>query len=273
MSAADRWARDLERWAIPQELLDAVDESPYGWPQSLWKRRSAMAEQAEEPRTAEVVASMLDDGDSLIDVGAGRGRASLRFAEAGHPLVAVEKDPGMAGGLREDAKAMGVQVTVVEERWPDAENLVPTVAVVMSAHVVYDVADIGAFVAAMHRKASTGVVMELSPHHPWASLAPYYRAIHGLDRPDGPTADDLAQVVAEETGVPPHSERWRRSGQLWFESWDEILELFGRRLVVPVDRRSELRSVLEPDVVEVDGRLYVGDPGREVVTVWWSKAG
>lgn len=239
----------------------------------MWKRRSEVArEETRQPRTTEIVTELLGTDGTLVDIGAGRGRASLSVAAAGHQLVAVEKDPGMAQGLRDDAAAMGVDVTIVEDRWPDAEDQVPPSDVVMSAHVVYDVPDIGVFVAAMDRIARCGVVIELSPEHPWAPLSPYFRAIHGLDRPVGPTAEDLTAVVEAEVGTRPTLERWTRRGQMWFADWDEILSFYGRRLVVPEHRREQLRSVLEPDVTEIDRRLYLGTPERSLGTIWWKKA-
>jgi hypothetical protein len=56
---------------------------------------------------------------------------------------------------------------------------------------------------------------------------------------------------------------------VWFESWDEILDHYQKRLVLPRRRREELRELLVPEVVEDDGRFYVGSRERTIVTVWW----
>jgi hypothetical protein len=149
-----------------------------------------------------------------------------------------------------------------------AEGL-PPAEVVMSAHVVYDVADVGPFLSAMDRIAEAGVVVEMSETHPWSDLAPLYRQIHRLERPAGPSADDLVGVVRELLGIEPTVERWSRPGQLWFEGWDEICDFYGRRLVVPRAERPGLRSLLAERVVDVDGRLIVGDNDRRLVTLWW----
>lgn len=270
MTAARRWSEQLAAWAIPERLLAAVDESPYGWSQNLWKRRSERARNEEaEPVTTSVARRLLASNGSVIDVGAGRGRASLPLAAEGHPLVAVEKNPDMVAGLREDAARLGANVSIVEKAWPQAADELHPATVVMSAHVVYDVPDIGPFLTAMHRLATSGVVLEVTPAHPWSGMAPYYRALHHIDRPSGPTADDLVEVVEEVVGVVPEVEWWARSGQMWFSDWDEIIEFYGRRLVLPPARRGEVRPLLEPDVTEVDGRLVVGDPVRRLATIWW----
>jgi SAM-dependent methyltransferase len=267
MTPAERWRSELEAWRIPDELLAGVDESPYGWPQRFWKRRSEVASDAPEPHTTKVVRSLVGSEGSVLDVGAGRGRASLPLAVAGCRVTAVEPDPGMAAGLAEEAAALGVAVEVVPERWPEAAEMVEQADVVMSAHVVYDVWDIVPFLEAMIDRAVVGVALELSDRHPWAGLAPYYRILHGLDRPSGPTADLLAEVVASVIGRSPNVDRWTRQGGLYFESIDELREVFGRRLVLPRDRWTELDDLL--DVTEVDGRLYVGGEQRDLVTVWW----
>ena len=75
----------------------------------------------------------------MLDVGAGRGRASLPLAVLGHDLTAVEPDTGMADGFEEDAARLGVSARLVRGRWPEVAGEIPEVDVVMSANVVYDV--------------------------------------------------------------------------------------------------------------------------------------
>lgn len=267
-----RWAEQLEAWRIPDELLSAVEESPYGWPQRFWKRRSEMAAAEPEPLTTSIVRRLLGPDGDLIDVGAGRGRASLPLAREGHRLTAVEADAGMVAGLVEDAARESLAVEVVQGRWPDVSDAVAPATVVMSANVVYDVADIGPFLGAMDGLANAAVVIELTETHPWSWTAPLFRALHGLPRPAGPTLGDLVAVIEQVIGVSPEVERWTRSGQMWFADWDEILEFHGRMLVLPPGRRHELRPLLAPLVREFDGRLYIGDGTRRLATLWWTSS-
>lgn len=270
-SATQAWRRELEAWAIPPELMAAVDASPYEWPVELFRRR-AEADRSDpvEPVTRTLVRRLLGAGGSLLDVGAGAGRACLPLAAEGTRVVAVEKDPGMAAELRRAAAEAGIAIEVVEALWPEAVAAVPMVDVALSAHVVYDVPDLAPFLSALVARARRAVVIELTERHPWAGLGPYYLALHGLERPAGPTAANLAEVVEELTGAVPHLERWERSGQVWFDGWEELLALMGRRLAVPDARIPELRALLEPDVVESGGRLSVGGGPRRLVTVWWA---
>lgn len=268
MTAADRWRSELEGWALPAELLASVPDSPYSWPPSLWQRRARSAEErGGVAPTEKIVDRLAGPGGSVLDVGAGTGRASLPLARSGHPLSAVERNPGMAAGFRKEA--LGLDVCLIEGSWPDVASQVGPRDVVMCAHVVYDVQDIGPFLDAAFWRARQGVVIELTDNHPWSWLTPYYKAIHALERPAGPTADDLRAVVAERFSVEPKVQRWSRPPDLWFENWDEILELYGRRLLLPASRWGELRDLLQPEVIEDYGRLFVGRGERSLVTLWW----
>jgi len=260
MTAAERWRRQLEAWAIPDELLDRVEESPYGWSQELWKRRSAMAQERGQPPTTAIVGGLLPGSGAVLDIGIGRGRASLSLAAAGHRVIGVDESPDMLEGLEEEAVQIGVTVEAHRGRWPDIAGSVPSVDVVMAANVAYNVGDIESFLDAALDHARTAVVLEVSDAHPWAHLASLYRQVHGLARPAGPFADDLADVIREMTGQEPDVHRWERPGQLWFESWDELIDHYGRRLVVPAGERDRLRPILEHLVsIDTDGHLRVGD--------------
>lgn len=271
--AAERWRNELAAWAIPQDLLDAVPDSPYGWPADLWRRRSVPPSAAEEPVTTGIVRRLLGRRGSLLDVGAGTGRASLPLAGEGHALVAVEQDPGMADGLRAEAAVRGVALDLIVGPWPDVIRAVPQVDVTLSANVVYDVPEIAPFLGALADRARRAVVVELTETHPWSHLAPYYLALHGLRRPAGPSVEDFVAVVREVVGSEPQVERWRRSASLWFEDWDEILAFYGRRLVLPRSRWPELRRLLDSEVRREGNRLYVGERVHVMATVWWEVAG
>lgn len=268
-SATESWKRQLQEWVIPQQLIDAVSESPYGWSAPLWRRRASEAAESgsHTPTTERVLELAGPDGD-VLDVGAGTGRASLPIARQGHRVTAVEPDSKMLEGLRELSRDL--PVTVVEGSWPEAAAVVKPHYVVLSAHVVYDVADIGPFLAALMAKARAGVVIEMTERHPWVHLGPYYKVLHDLDRPSGPTTDDLVDVVREVLALEPVVERWDRPSDLWFESIGEMVGFYGRRIVLPENRWPELKKLLEPEIIERDGRFQVGLPRRQLATIWWS---
>jgi SAM-dependent methyltransferase len=207
---------------------------------------------------------------SVLDVGAGTGRASLPLARLGHPVTAVERNQGMLAGLAELTAQLPVDI--VEGSWPEVAGRVGSHSVSMCAHVVYDVREIAPFLLALADHATGGVVIELTETHPWTHLGPYYQALHGLSRPAGPSADDLAAVVKESLGVAPALHRWTRPPDLWFESRQEIIELYGRRLVLPRSRWPELDRLLDSEIIEKDGRYLFGADARQFVTLWWARS-
>lgn len=268
MSAAARWRGYLEAWALPPSLLAAMPESPYTWPADLYRRgRQADAGSPPSP-TARRVLALLPPGGSVLDVGAGTGRTSLPLAALGHPVTAVERNPAMAQGLREEAGAAGAEVRVVEASWPESATAAGLHDVALCSHVVYDVPDLAPFLQALHDASRVAVVLEAGDRHPWANLIPYYRALHGLDRPDGPTGGLLAEVVAEAVGVEPEVERWISPARMRFADVQELVGFYCRRLLAPAARAAEVADLLAPDVVERDGWFSLG--GEQVaVTLWW----
>lgn len=268
MSAAARWRDYLEAWALPPALLAAVPESPYAWPADLYRRRRPADAGTPPGPTARRVLGLLPTGGSLLDVGAGTGRACLPLAALGHPVTAVERNQDMAVALREESAAAGLRVRVVEASWPESAATAGLHDVALCSHVVYDVPHLAPFLRALQDAARVGVVLEAGDRHPWANLIPYYRALHGLDRPDGPTAGVLVEVVAEVVGVEPEMERWIGPARMPFADTQELVGFYCRRLLVPAARAAEVADLLAPDVVERDGWFSLG--GEQVsVTLWW----
>ena len=268
VSAAARWREYLDAWALPPVLLAAVPDSPYTWPADLYRRRRGGEAGGPPTPTARVVLGLLPPGGALLDVGAGTGRASLPVAARGHWLTAVERNSAMAQALRSEAEAAGVAVRVVEGSWPEVAVEAGRHDVAVCSHVVYDVRDLVPFLQALHGAVRVGVVLEAGERHPWANLIPYYRALHGLDRPEGPTGDLLAEVVTEVVGVSPEVEHWIGSARMRFADLPELVEFYRRRLLVPAARTAALVDRLTPDIVEEDGWLSLGGE-QGAVTMWW----
>ena len=264
--AAEHWRRQLEAWRIPQPLLDQVTESPYSWPVSLWKRRDRSVRMT--PTMDRILAL---EPASVLDIGAGVGGSCLPLAERGVAVTALERDEGMADGLRDLAREKGLSISVVNGAWPEDQASVGRFDIVTASHVVHNVPDLGPFLLAMEAHASRAVVIQEFSVHPWAHLGPYYRALHDLERPTGPTDRDLAAVIEEVLGVVPVVESWHQDRPVTYQSWDELLDFYGRRLVLPERRRSELRPLLEADFEETADGLQEKDRRRSKVTVWWRK--
>jgi SAM-dependent methyltransferase len=205
--AAARWAAALAEWAIPDEILRRAPESPWGFPPELFRAsdRGAGAGDVSRRRAQEALGA----GGTVLDIGCGGGAAGLALVPPARRVVGVDPSPAMLAGFAADADALGVDHSEVEGAWPAAAGRVEPADVVVCHHVVYNVPPIAPFVAALGSHARRRVVVELSDRHPSSALRPLWMRFWGLDRPDEPSAELLAEVVAE-AGFRPRVERRER---------------------------------------------------------------
>lgn len=254
---ASRWREQLEAWAIPDALLDAAPADPYALPPDLIT--TATVDPRDTP-TGDAVLEAAPPGSRILDVGCGAGRISGTFT-TDHEVVGVEPRAELA------EVAAGVGIDVRPGRWPDVAAEVGTAEVVLSTHVAYDVQVIAPFLAALHGAAERRVVLEVTAVHPWTWIGPLYRRFHDLDRPDGPSAELLAEVVARLLGVLPEATSWRRPAHRYADR-DALVAHVRRMLCLPADRDAEVADAVAPLVTaHPDGTASL--PDRELVTMWW----
>jgi SAM-dependent methyltransferase len=269
MDTAQRWRADLAAWAIPEPILRAVDRSPWTLPRQVFARRAERQVAAPEGASFELAAAAVRPAGTVLDVGSGAGAASLPLAPWASAITAVDESDGMLDTLRAVAAEQGVPVRPVPGRWPDIAAEVEPADVVVCHHVFYNVPDLAAFAAALTDHARRRVVVELTPRHPMALLNPLWRRLHGLDRPERPTAGDAVDVL-RTLGLDPGVRRWQRPVQPEFGSFAEMVDTTAQRLCLPPDRHPELARALRDLGVDPDRALYLGPPVRELVTVWWN---
>ena len=210
----------------------------------------------------------LPPGGAVLDVGCGPGAASLPLAGRASLLAGVDTDARLLSEFKTRATAFGVQVQTIEGRWPDVADRAPTVDVVVCNHVAYNVPDLREFALKLTDKARKRVVMELTLVHPRAYLNDLWLHFHKLPRPTRPTATD-AQDVLREAGLETHLEEWTPTEpNTWFASVDEAVAWTARALCLNRDRYPEIRSMVEPGLVEEDGML--AQHPRPRATIWWA---
>ncbi|MDQ4070396.1 MAG: SAM-dependent methyltransferase, partial [Actinomycetota bacterium] len=73
-TAAEAWADGLAGWKVPQHILDAAPESPWGYPPSVfaWTPERAAAEADQTPSRRRALEA-LGEGGTVLDVGVGGG--------------------------------------------------------------------------------------------------------------------------------------------------------------------------------------------------------
>ena len=248
----------LSRWAIPDDLIAAAPASPYFFDPAVFVHAAdqaiARADDTVSDRTAR---EALPPNGTVLDIGVGAGAASLRLGAA--RVIGVDPSSVLLDAFVERAAHLGTAPTPVQGTWPAVAPETPLADVVVCHHVVYNVPGLADFARALAEHASRRVVIELTAEHPMAWMRPYWAALHGLEQPDRPTADDAVAVLAE-LGLDVRHQRWQRRYQMIGETGDDQVARIARRLCLPTERHDELRQLL----------AATPPPGdRDVVTLWW----
>lgn len=256
MDALGRWTAQLQALAIPEAILAAAPESPWGFDVATfaWRAERALASDTPTRRRA---LEALPAGGSVLDVGCGAGAASITLAERAGLLVGVDSSPRMLEAFSSRAAELGVAHKARAGDWPDVAGDVDTADVVVCAHVLYNAPDLAAFVTALTSHARRRVVVEQTATHPLRWLRPYWRRFHGLDRPDGPTVDD-ALAALDQLGIAVQVEHFTET-----PPWRDEVAFVRRRLCLPADRDPEVATAIEEFGVPET---------RALATLWWDAA-
>jgi SAM-dependent methyltransferase len=259
--ANERWAVLLAGWAIPDHLVAAAPESPYFFNPSVFSAAAdAAIDRAEDTPSDSIARGALPTGGTVLDVGVGAGAASVRLRPA--HITGVDLNPQMLDAFIDQAEKRGIATTAICGRWPDIASTTPVADLAVCHHVAYNVGDLAGFASALTAHTRRRVVMEFTAVHPLAWMAPYWKALHGLAQPDGPTADD-AVAVLRGLGLAVQQQRWQRPIEMIGEHAAHAVDHLARRLCLPADRRHELEDLL---------RRLPPPATRDVATVWWDHA-
>jgi len=119
MSASDRWRDALRSWAIPEAILAAAPESPYGFPTEPFRHRAARSRSAAPtPTTLRALEALPEDG-TVLDVGVGGGSTSLPLAARARSITGVDASAAMLEAFAQTARGGDVHVETVEGTWPE----------------------------------------------------------------------------------------------------------------------------------------------------------
>ncbi len=261
LTSETAWARDLEAWRIPDEILAQAPRSPWIHPVELFRADPATTPDSPSHRLAR---EAVPPAGSVLDVGCGGGRAAFAIAPPAAEVIGVDQQQEMLHAFAAVAQDRAVAHTEILGDWPAVEDRTPTVDVVVCHHVAYNVAALAPFATALHRRARRRVVLELPERHPLSSMAPFWRHFWHLERPAGPTAVD-ALAVLTEAGLPARIEGWDEDGGRRLDTvpWQQQVEFLRIRLCLAPDRDEEVAALI---------RAQPPAGPRRMATIWWDVA-
>ena len=260
---ADRWREQLATWAIPDDILAAAPVSPWQFSVEGFADRARRQRAAPTPGHA-LSREALASGGSVLDVGCGGGAGSLPLVPPATSLTGVDASAPMLEAYRDAATELGVDVTTIQGTWPEDADRVSdrSYDVVVAQDVLYNVPDAAGFVRACDRVARRRVVLVLPVAHPMSWTAPYWRALHDLERPSGPTVDD-AVAVLEEVGITPGRRTWQEPTLWSFAAPEDAVAMVRTRLCLPPERDDDVAAAIASTPPPRE---------REAVALWWDVA-
>ena len=148
-----------------------------------------------------VIASYLEPGDVLLDIGGGAGRVSLPLARRCGEVINVEPSPGMRQEFQESAAEAGItNARLVHARWPEAEGL--NGDLVFSADVTYFVPEIVPFIQGLEEASRRRVILNLWSQPPPNRRAQTFALVYGEAQEPSPGHTHLLPVLWE-MGILP----------------------------------------------------------------------
>jgi SAM-dependent methyltransferase len=244
VTAADRWREGLAQWAIPEHILAAAPDDPHAFSVSRFSELAEDALRQQPTITHRRAAERLPAGGSVLDVGCGGGAGSLPLAERAGLLIGADQSAEMLAAYSAAAERLGVPARTVQGTWPAAAADAPAADVVVCLHVIYNIAPLVPFVAALNAHARRRVVLEFPTRHPLAWLRPYWQAVHDVERPDVPTSDDALEVFTDLGCAPQHQE-WERPNSLHDATREHKVAFICQRLAVGDDRRQQIAELVD----------------------------
>lgn len=260
-------------WAIPEEIISAAPESPWGFPSELFVNRTTSALGRPLSLSHRTTLHALPQDGTILDVGVGGGAGSLPIAASASLISGVDSSQEMLGAFRLAAEQLGVNSETHLGAWPDISDEVAPVDVVVCHHVLFNVSDLEPFARALSGKARIRVVLEMTPTHPLSWMNDLWMLFHKLERPAGPTFEDAAEAL-RELGLPAQAAVGDGPPVVsGFAARADAIALVRKRLCLRPDQDELLADALGDRLREQDGLWSAAPLNHSVVTLWWDQLG
>lgn len=252
----DQWRADLESWAIPKQILDQAEVPPWIHPVAMFTVEGEIPETASSRIAREVLA----EGDSVVDVGCGGGRAAMALIPPAGTVIGVDHQQGMLDQFALAAITRGAHHHEYLGFWNDVADEVPEADVVVCHHVVFNVAEIGPFLQQLDWHARKRVVIEMPLRHPMSNVNALWKRFWNVERPTSPTAEQLLSIC-RSLGFDAQILTWADPtwGNRAPQSQAERIEHTRIRLCLTADRDEEIAQALAD----------MPATPTEIATIWW----
>jgi SAM-dependent methyltransferase len=264
--ALDLWARRVRANREQVDRFREVEDEPdfYAPIASMFQddpRRES------EP-ALNVLRSLANSSDTWLDIGAGGGRYALPLALVAREVIALEPSAGMLAVLRQGiARHQISNIRIVQSRWPCRDQIQAEVA--LTAHVGYDVEEIGPFLEGMETAAIRLCVAVLFQRQPTWAIDELWPEVHGEARATLPALPEflalqLARGRLFELRLVP---RVPQS----YESIEQAVAFARRQTWVRVGGKKDrhLRSAVAHRLMESGGRYaFSWEPSPVGIVTW-----
>jgi hypothetical protein len=199
VKAEKAYRRQVDRVAVQAKRLQVPETSEDRW--SRMASRFRMDPNRALDPSLETIASYLQPGDVLVDVGGGAGRVSLPLASRVSEVVNVEPSPGMCEQFAASAADAGItNARAIQGGWMEARGV--TGDVVLVCNVTYFVRDIRPFIEKLAAAARRRVIISVWSVPPPDRNAPLFEAVMGEAKRPVPGHRELLAVLWE-MGILP----------------------------------------------------------------------
>ena len=148
----------------------------------------------EDDPALNLLRTLVNPGETWLDVGAGGGRYALPIALLAREVIALDPSEGMLDVLRAGMAEHGVgNVRIVSARWPAEGPIDADVALI--SHVGYDVEAIGPFLDAMEASAHRLCVAVLLSRPPTTTVDQLWPAVHDQERDALPSLPEFLSLL------------------------------------------------------------------------------
>lgn len=206
--------------------------------------------------------------DRLLDIGAGSGRYEPFLSQHVAHLLALEPSAAMRQHLEQNSPPT---TQIIASGWPNPD--VPPCDIVIAAHVLYGVREIGPFLQQMNATAQRGCYLLLAFVHPSSIAAPFWQAIHGTARLQLPGALECLAALFQ-LGIPANLSLVPIDNRMRFPDPSAALaDLRWRLRVAPESQRdAQLHAMIQEQFEHSDdGSLYPRNLPDQAAVIWWER--